>query len=789
MITTTLRRRLRRSWTLSLLALAGGMVSALNVSAAPAAPAHTFAIGKQDFLLDGKRFQIRCGEMHFARIPREYWRDRLQRAKAMGLNTVCAYLFWNFHEWEPGQFGWQGQADAAEFCRIAQQEGLWVILRPGPYACAEWEMGGLPWWLLKQDVQVRTRDPRFMTPARRWLTEVGRVLAPLQVTHGGPILMVQVENEYSFYGKDTAYLQELRQTLVGAGFDVPLFTCDAGSRVGKSPTPAGLFKVVNFGKGPAANFEALRSVQPEGPLMCGEFYSGWFDTWGSPHHLGNNEQYLGDLEYMLAHGASFSIYMAHGGTSFGLWSGCDRPFKPDTSSYDYDAPIAEDGALGEKFRLTREVIAKHLLPGETLPPPPPNPTLRTIAPFGLTECADVFANLPTPRTDATPRTMEAYDQARGAILYRTTLPAGPAGVLEVPDVHDFGFVFLDGKRLGVFDRRSRSYRLAVPARSGSAQLDLLVYAIGRVNFGTGVEDRKGLYAPVTLAVKGEPARALSGWQVYSLPLDDAELGALHWAKPTSTAHGPAFWRGSFTIDRPADTFLDLSSWGFGVVWINGHCLARFWNIGPTQTAYVPGPWLKPGRNDVVVFDLVGPTKPILAGLGHPVNMLRPELDFATRPVAATLRLDGVKPAKEGKFDATSHAHEVKFATPVEGREVCFEAVDSHDGKPVAAVAELDLLDPAGHPLPHGNWTIAYADSEEKTAEDGSAGNAIDGQTANAWVTAWSAGATAYPHRLIINLGAPTKVGGFLYVPRSGDGPTGRIKTYRIYVGDGLVQPK
>jgi beta-galactosidase len=788
MTATALGRTFRHSWMLFLYAFTGSAVSATELAIAPRASAHAFQIGKQDFLLDGRQLEIRCGEMHFARIPREYWRDRLRRAKAMGLNTVCAYLFWNFHEWEPGRFDWQGQADAAEFCRIAQEEGLWVILRPGPYACAEWEMGGLPWWLLKQDVKMRSRDPGFMTPARRWLVEVGRVLGPLQVTRGGPILMVQVENEYSFYGEDTVYLQELRQALVEAGFEVPLFTGDPGSRIAKTRTPADLFKVVNFGKAPAANFQALRSVQPDGPLMCGEFYSGWFDTWGSPHHVGNNEQYVSDLEYMLAHGASFSIYMAHGGTSFGLWSGADRPFKPDTSSYDYDAPIAEDGSLGEKFRLTREVMARHLLPGETLPEHPANPARRTIDPFVLTERADVFANLPAARIDAVPRTMEAYDQGRGAILYRTTLPAGPAGVMEVADVHDFGFVYLDGKPLGVLDRRSHSYRLAIPARGGPAQLDLLVYALGRVNFGTGVDDRKGLYAPVTLAVKGEPARALSGWRVYSLPLDEAELGALHSTKPAGNEGGPAFWHGTFTIDRPADTFLDLSAWGFGVVWVNGHCLGRFWNVGPTQTAYVPGPWLRAGQNEVTVFDLVGPSTPTLAGLDHPLNALRPELDFAARPVEARLRLEGVKPAKEGKFNATSAAHEVKFAAPVEGKQVCFEAVDSHDGKPVAAVAELELLDPDGRPLAHANWTIAYADSEEKTAEDGSAGNAIDGQTANAWVTGWSRGATAYPHRLIVDLGAPMKIGGFLYVPRSGDDLSGRIKTYRIYVGAALVQP-
>jgi len=285
---------------------------------------HTFVIGTNDFLLDGCRMQIRCGEIHAARVPREYWRQRLKMARAMGLNTVCAYLFWNQIEPEPGKFDWHGQADIAEFCRIAREEGLWVILRPGPYACAEWDEGGLPWWLLKyDDIHLRSRDPRYLDAAKQYLARAGRKLARLQVTHGGPILMVQVENEYGFLGKDKDYLGALRQTLVDSGFNVPLICCDPPYAL-KDGWRADLFPVVNFGSDPAGAFKALRELLPRGPLMCGEFYPGWFDTWGAPHHLGNTPRYLGDLEYMLQNDESFSIYMAHGGTTFGLWSGADR---------------------------------------------------------------------------------------------------------------------------------------------------------------------------------------------------------------------------------------------------------------------------------------------------------------------------------------------------------------------------------------------------------------------------------------------------------------------------------
>src|SRR5580704_12316956 len=408
---------------------------------------HTFAIGTNDFLVDGQRFQIRCGEIHAARVPEEYWRNRLQMAKAMGLNTVCAYLFWNLHEPRPGEFNWTGQADVATFCRIAQEEGLWVILRPGPYSCAEWEMGGTPWWLLKNDdIKLRTRDPRYMDAARAYLKEVGRVLGPLQITHGGPIIMAQVENEYGFFGNDVQYVDDLRKGLVEAGFDVPLFECNPPSEM-RNGLDTNLFQAANFGSDPQENFQKLRAFQPTGPLICSEFYPGWFDTWGQTHHYGKIDKYLTDLEYMLSHDASFSIYMAHGGTTFGLWSGCDRPFKPDTSSYDYDAPISEAGWATPKFFQTRELFLKYLLPGETVPDPPAANPVAGFAPVQLNEIAPIFDNLPPAVRDDTPRNMEAYNQGYGCILYRTTVPAGAAASLEAAAIHDFGYVFLDGARI------------------------------------------------------------------------------------------------------------------------------------------------------------------------------------------------------------------------------------------------------------------------------------------------------------------------------------------------------
>lgn len=609
------------------LALLLSLLSPLRGSPAAAdEPARrSFAIGNSQFLLDGKPFQIRCGEIHAARVPREYWQHRLRMAHAMGLNAVCAYLFWNVHEPRPGEFVWTGQADAAEFCRLAQQEGLWVLLRPGPYSCAEWEMGGLPWWLLREPgIQLRTRDPRYVQAARAYLKEVGRVLGPLQVTRGGPILMVQVENEYGSFGKDAGYMGEMRQALLDAGFDVPLFACNPVEHL-KDGWRSDLFPVVNFGSDPAKAFNALRAVLPQGPLMCGEFYPGWFDTWGAPHHTGNTPQYLADLQYMLEAGASFSIYMVHGGTTFGLWSGADRPFKPDTSSYDYDAPISEAGWPTEKFFKTRELFSKHLLPGETIPEPPPKNPVITFGPLTVAECAPLFQNLPSPVSDTQARTMEAYGQGYGCILYRTTAPPGDEQELCAGEVHDVGWVFLNGRRVGVLDRRTKQYHVRLPAHAKGARLDILVEAMGRINFGPEIHDLKGLHGPVCLTNSSGPGPELKHWLVYNLPLNSAELRKLHYVPLTE--RGPAFYRTSFELKQTGDTFLDMRPWGKGVAWVNGHCLGRFWNIGPTQTMYVPGPWLKTGHNELVLLDLAGPENPVVAALAEPVlNQLRPELD-------------------------------------------------------------------------------------------------------------------------------------------------------------------
>jgi beta-galactosidase len=751
---------------------------------------HTFSIGDENFLLDNQRFQIRCGEIHFARIPREYWQHRLKLCKAMGLNTVCAYLFWNYHEFDKGKFQWDGEKDVAEFCRLAQKEGLWVILRPGPYACAEWEMGGLPWWLLKNpNIKLRTQDTSYINASHRWMKEVGRVLGPQQITKGGPILMVQVENEYGYFADDSKYMGMMRQSLVDAGFDVPLFACNPPFAL-KRGLRSDLFNVVNFGSNPEDGFKALRDIQPKGPLMCGEFYPGWFDTWGVTHHTGNMQGYLTDLEYMLKNNGSFSIYMVHGGTTFDLWAGCDRPFKPDVSSYDYDAPISEAGWTGEKFQKTRELMAKYLLPGESIPESPSALPVIEIPEFKLQNVAPIFDNLPLPKKDEIPHNMESYDQGRGIILYRTTLPAGDACTLEAKEVRDFAWVFLDGKQIGVMDRRNRSLSVNIPKHGKDGRLDILVEPMGRINFGEEVHDRKGLYSPVTVISENKKIVELKGWNIYNLDLTVKMLNQLKWKKATTIT--PAFWHGQFNLNVTGDVFLNVSNWGKGEVWINGHCLGRYWNIGPTQTMYLPGAWLKQGVNEVIVLDLLGPKEPKLSGLKKPIlNQLHAELDFIPKKNKGTFAQDSTQAVYKGSFIPEPRIQEVMFPNIFQGRQFCIESLSSFGNNDQAAISELDLLDENGISIPHTIWTIAFADAEETASEDGSALNAINGQAVDYWITAVNREQNRkHPHKLVIDMGKKNNICGFRYTSRPGDqNAAGKIKDYRIYIGDALVVEK
>jgi beta-galactosidase len=574
---------------------------------------HSFRAGDGQFLLDGKPFRIISGEMHYARVPRAYWRDRLRMAKAMGLNAVTTYVFWNAHEPRPGVYDFSGNLDVAEFVREAQQEGLYVILRPGPYSCAEWEFGGFPSWLLKDpSMVVRSRDPKFIAAARTWLLRLGQEVAPLQIGNGGPIIAVQVENEYGSYGDDHEYMEDIHHILIDAGFTkAQLYTADGAEEVPRGSLPE-LPAVINFGPGEAQrSFATLKTLRPTGPYMNGEYWDGWFDHWGAPHAHTDAQQQVNDLDWILRQGYSISIYMFHGGTSFGWMNGANsngKNYEPDVTSYDYDSALDESGHPTPKYFLFRDVIARDT--GVTPRPVPNAPTAAAIPAFTLDRAASLWDNLPAPVHSNQTLTMEAMDQSYGYVLYRTTIDGPLSGDLSIGAVHDYAQVYVDAKFAGTIDRRLNQHSLPLTINAPHARLDILLENTGRVNFGPSIPtERVGLLDGVQLA--GHP---LTGWDNYSLPM----LAPDKLAFTNKPSDGPCFYQASFSVDHPTDTFLDTSNLGKGEAWINGQLLGRFWNIGPQKALYLPAPFLKRGQNQVTIFDLEGEIGSKLQGLDHPV---------------------------------------------------------------------------------------------------------------------------------------------------------------------------
>jgi len=605
-----MRRRLLR--VVSILAVGACFSASILTAQNSSASARRIGIEGNHFVLDGKPFQIISGELHYERIPREYWRDRLQKARAMGLNTISTYVFWNVHEPRPGTYDFSGGRDVAAFIRIAQEVGLYVILRPGPYACAEWDLGGLPAWLLADpDIVLRSKDEKFLGPAERWLKRLGRELAPLQITHGGPILAVQVENEYGSFGNDHEYVKRILAALRNAGLgEVLLYTADGGDELAAGTLPE-IHAVVNFGPGEAkTEFAKLEKFRPGRPMMSGEYWDGWFDHWGEKHHGTDAAQQARELDWILGQGYSINLYMFHGGTSFGFMNGAnwENRYEPDVTSYDYDSPVSESGELTKKYFAFRDVIAEHR-PGVKFPDPPAPLPVIDIPEFQLKESGPLWSNLPNPVSVKTPRPMETFGESYGYILYRTRIGSPASGELQIREMRSYARVYVNGKLAGALDRRLKQDRQRIEAGAGST-LDILVEGTGRINFTTELRsERQGIGGSVTLA-----GQELTGWEVYPLPMED--LSKLAFAR--STVDGPAFYRGEFTLSDTGDTFLDTRGWGKGAVWINGHALGRFWNVGPQQTLYVPAPWLHKGSNEIVVFTQDQPKSRSIRGLRAPV---------------------------------------------------------------------------------------------------------------------------------------------------------------------------
>jgi beta-galactosidase len=574
---------------------------------------HTFSLGTTEFLLDGNTFQIISGEMHPSRIPAAYWRNRIQMAKAMGCNTISVYIMWNYHELQEGVYDFDTEnRNLAEFFKLVAEEGLWLIVRPGPYVCAEWEFGGIPPYLLRiPDIKLRCMDPRYMAAAERYMAKLAAVIKPFLITNGGPVLMLQVENEYGSFGNDRNYISRLKDVWVENGIDVPFFTGDGPTTyMLEAGTLPGCAVGLDSGS-QLSHFELAAKMNPGVPVFSSETYPGWLTHWGEKWAKTDTTDLLKEIKFLMDNKKSFNLYVIHGGTNFGYTAGANsggKGYEPDVTSYDYDAPITEQGQPTPKYMALRRLLGSYLPKGKKLPPVPESVPAYEIPSIGLTNFTSVWDNLPQPVSSVQPKPFEAYNQDYGFILYTTELIGHKKGKLTVTDLHDFATVFLNGEYIGSLDRREGINSIDLPeSKAARPVLEILVEGMGRINFAQNLIDRKGITERVTLN-----GMTLMNWKVYNLPMDEKFIYNLRSSSRNPGKRG-IFYKGNFFLAAAGDTFLDISNFKKGIAWVNGHNLGRYWSIGPQKRLYCPASFLRQGTNEMMVFDLLQTEPQIVVG--------------------------------------------------------------------------------------------------------------------------------------------------------------------------------
>ena len=748
----------------------------------------TFTTGNKTFLLNGEPFIVKAAEVHYPRIPRPYWEHRIQMCKALGMNAVCIYIFWNIHEQQEGVFDFTGNNDVAEFCRLAQKNGLYVIVRPGPYVCAEWEMGGLPWWLLKKkDIKLRERDPYFMERVKIFEEKVGEQLKPLTIQNGGPIIMIQVENEYGSYGEDKPYVSEIRDCLRGIyGKELSLFQCDWSSNFEKNGLDD-LTWTMNFGTGANIDdqFRRLGQLRPDAPKMCSEFWSGWFDKWGARHETRPAKDMVDGMDEMLSKGISFSLYMTHGGTSFGHWAGANSPgFAPDVTSYDYDAPINEYGLATPKFWELRTMMQKYSEKKLPNVPKAPMPII-TVPKFELTEFAPLITGISQIVVSPDPKTFEEMDMGWGTVIYTSILPEIKSQSVLSGEFHDFAQVFIDGKYIGKIDRVKNEKSLTLPPMRKDAELSIIVEGMGRINFGRAIKDFKGIIGNVTITSdldKYEMTVKPKAWVNATIPDDYQTAVKAFETKMPETIKGDflkaGYYRGYFNLKKVGDTFLNFETWGKGQVYVNGHAMGRIWSIGPQQTLYVPGCWLKKGKNEIIVLDVVGPKEAVVWGQAEPeLNKLQLEKSNKHNNIGDKPDLNSATPVATGAFKAGNGWQTINFGKTAKGRYLAIECLSTQKDGDRVAIAELYLQGQDGKRLSREPWKTKYANSEDENGNH-LGDKVFDLQESTYWQTEKGQNT---PHLLVIDLGSEQTVKALEYLPRAEQGAPGSVKNFRIYL--------
>lgn len=565
-----------------------------------------FEIRGSEIYSEGKPFRIFSGAMHYFRIHPDLWEDRFRKFKAMGLNTLETYIAWNIHEPERGRFCFDGFGDIERYLQMAAGFGLKVIVRPGPYICSEWEFGALPGWLAAiPGLRIRCANRAYMDEVDRWFKILLPKINRFSCANGGPVVAVQIENEYGSYGNDKTYLKFLSGLLAEELPGVLQLTSDGPNyAMLNGGTLPGIWATANFGSNAPAQFANLKEFQPDKPLMCCEFWNGWFDHWGEQHHtrtVGETEKALREI---LDSGAHVNFYMFHGGTNFGFYNGANQPgvkdYQPTVSSYDNDAPLNENGGITPKYEMFRRVLSEY---GAEVPREIPSALpIRAYGTVKLTEQALLLENadhLASPVRCAGTACMEELGQSLGFILYRHQLLRNFTDQenLIIDEPRDRAQVFLNGSPRGTVYCNDESLALRFNARKGDT-LDVLVENMGRSNYGPYMErnSHKGISDGVRLG-----NQFFFDWRIYSLRLDDLS-GLAYGPLGELPADTPCFYRGEFEVAEPADTFLRIPG-KKGIAFLNGFNLGRYWEIGPTHTLYIPAPLLKKGTNRLEILEL------------------------------------------------------------------------------------------------------------------------------------------------------------------------------------------
>ncbi len=565
---------------------------------------HTFTLGTSEFILDGKPFQIISGEMHPSRIPAEYWRQRIQMAKAMGCNTISARIFWNFHESVEGVFDFtEGNHNIAEFIRIVSEEEMWLLLKPGPYVSGEWDLGGIPAYLLRTpEIKLRSLDPIYMAAAERYMTKLSEVIKPHLITKGGPILMLQIENEYGSYGTDKNYMMRLQEIWSANGIDVPSST---GDRPTSASLEAGTLQGCAVGLHPGAtqaDFDLAAKINPGVPVFSSETYTGQMTYWGDKWPESDSARLMNEVKFLMDNKKSFNLYVIHGGTNFGFSAGAaslNNGYSPIATSYNFNAPVNEQGRPTSVYMSLRELMGSFLTKKQKLPEMPQLLPVMEIPGFFLTVFTSVWDNLPQPVISEEPGSFETHGQDYGIMLYRTEITGLKAGRMTIAGIHDFATVFLNGVYLGALNRAVGVETIDIPGNSQDvAVLEILVEGMGRINTGENIIDRKGITGSVT--INGD---TIKNWKVYKLSLDKKFIYGLRSTGKTLNKNG-IFFKGNISLIENSDTYFDVSNYTKGIIWVNGHNLGRFWNTGPQKRLLCPGLWLKKGLNEVIILDMV-----------------------------------------------------------------------------------------------------------------------------------------------------------------------------------------